>query len=467
MSENKKTEKGLELNIRSFLVSIGVIFLLMVLCYLMTFWIPGGQYDRVLNADGNYVVDTAGEFRTVEGGLPFWKWLLSPVLVLGSSGSGMLLAVLAFLLVIGGAFNGLEKCGVMRYMLDRLTEKYGASRYRLMAVLILFFMSMGSLIGSFEECVPLVPIVTSLSVALGWDIVTGIAMSLLAVGCGFAAGVFNPFTVGIAQRLSGLPMFSGASLRAVAFVLIYFLLLFFVRGHAKKVEREVSYQTVSYEKDPKKGRALITFASILGAGILIVFLSGFITVLQDYTMIIVAVMFLVAGIASVLISGFGVKNLIKSFGQGVVSMLPAVLMILMASSIKYILEESHILDSVLHFSIGIAKTLPSEMTVLFLYLLVLVMNFFVASGSAKAFMLIPLIVPLASAVGVSSQLCIMAYAFGDGFSNVFYPTNAALLISLSLAGVSYGKWVRWSWKFQLANFVLTSGILLLGFVLGY
>ena len=104
---------------------------------------------------------------------------------------------------------------------------------------------------------------------------------------------------------------------------------------------------------------------------------------------------------------------------------------------------------------------------MFIYAIVLGMNFFIGSGSAKAFLLIPLIVPIAQIFGISSQLCILAFAFGDGFSNVFYPTNPVLLISLGLAGVSYGEWFKWSWKFQALNLMLTSGILLMGLAVGY
>ena len=157
---------------------------------------------------------------------------LSPLLVLGADGSAALIAVIVFLLVIGGVFNALTDHGLMNHMLDRLTQRFGGVRYRLMAVLILFFMAMGSLVGSFEEIVPLVPIVVSLAVSLGWDAQTGVAMSLLAVGCGFAAGVANPFTIGVAQTLAGLPMFSGIWLRLLSFVCIYFLLLGFVSLHA-------------------------------------------------------------------------------------------------------------------------------------------------------------------------------------------------------------------------------------------
>ena len=214
-------------------------------------------------------------------------------------------------------------------------------------------------------------------------------------------------------------------------------------------------------------RSLTCFVSILGVGILTVLASGFITALQDYTMIIVAVMFLAAGISACLLCGMRAAELDRTAWEGVVNIFPAVLMILMASSIRYTLEEAHILDTLLHAAVGIAQTLPTWSVILFIYLVVLVMNFFIPSGSAKAFMLIPLIVPMAQVFGISAQLCVVAFAFGDGFSNVFYPTNPALLISLGLAGVGYSDWFKWSWKFQAMNILLTSAILLIGLSVGY
>ena len=311
----QKQKKGLNISTRSFLTAIAVIFVLMVLTYILTFLIPGGEYARLTDASGNTVIDTEAGFSYVEGGIPFWKWIFSPLLVLSSEGSGALIAVIVFLLVIGGVFNSLEKCNLMKYMLDRITSRFGQKRYQLLTVITLFFMALGSFIGSFEECIPLVPIVVVLAVSLGWDPLTGVGMSLLAVGCGFAAGVCNPFTVGVAQELAGLPMFSGIWFRALAFVLI--------------------------------------------------------------------------------------------------------------------------------------------------------MNFFIPSGSAKAFLLMPLIVPVAQVFRISAHLCVAAFAFGDGFSNVFYPTNPVLLIGLGLADVNYGTWVKWSWKFQTLNLVLTSLLLLFGMGIGY
>lgn len=466
MAETKK--KGLDISARSFIVAIAVIFILMVLTYVLSFTIPGGSYVRTADENGNMVIDQAAGFIAVEGGIPFWKWILSPFLVLGASGSGTLIAVIVFLLVVGGVFNSLEKHGLMEYMLRWITHRFAAKRYQLLFVLSLFFMAAGALIGSFEECVPLVPIVCALAVSLGWDRLTGLGMSLLAVGFGFATGVCNPFTVGIAQELAGLPMFSGIWLRLVSFAVIYTLLQLFLRRHAKSVEQPViSGPQGGFSENPRMRRALICFAVILGLGILAVLCSGFLTFLQDYTMIIIAVAFLAAGISSVLVSGVSGKALLKTFWDGLVSILPAVLMILMASSIKYTLEEARVLDTILYGAVSIAESLPRWLVILFIYLIVLVMNFFVGSGSAKAFMLIPLIAPLARLFGISAQLSVVAFAYGDGFSNVFYPTNAALLISLGLADVSYGKWFRWTWKFQLLNLLTTSALLLFGLAVGY
>lgn len=469
-----KEKKGLNISAKSFITATVIIFVLMVLTYILTFLIPGGQFARTLDANGNSVIDTAGGFSYVEGGIPFWKWLLSPILVLGAEGSGSLIAVIVFLLVLGGVFNSLDRCGLMKYMLNKITARFAKSKYKLLACVVLFFMLMGSFIGSFEECVPLVPLVVALSVGLGWDALTGIGMSLLAAGCGFAAGICNPFTVGVAQELAGLAMFSGMWFRVICFVLIYGLLLAFLISYAKRIEkkksREMHDQKGSEEnfvQNTKMDRGLICFVGIVGIGIALVLSSVFVTALQDYTMIIVAVMFLVAGVTATLVSGTKGKVLGSTFWNGLLSVLPAVLMILMANSIKYTMVEAHILDTVLYGAVTAAAGLPKWTVILFIYLIVLIMNFFIPSGSAKAFLLMPLIVPVAQVFGISAQLCVLAFAFGDGFSNVIYPTNPVLLISLGLADVSYADWAKWSVKFQALNLVLTSGLLLIGQMIGY
>ena len=442
MSKNKENS-GLNISAKSFITAIVVIFILMILTYALTFIVPGG-------------------------GIPFWKWALSPLLVLGAEGNVSLIAVIAFLLVIGGVFNCLDKCGLMKYMLDSITNRFGKERYKLLALVTLFFMAMGSFIGSFEEAVPLVPIVVALAIRLGWDALVGLGMSILAIGCGFSAGACNPFTVGVAQELAGLPMFSGIWFRLIGFAMVYIVLLGFLTLYAKKIEKPMHQDGLEkkFVPDAKMDKGLKYFVGIMCGGILLVLSSVFLTFLQDVTMIIVAITFLVAGLVSVVQTGRG-GNIGKTFLNGVWTVFPAVFMILMANSIKYTLVEGNVLDVILQAMVHTASTLPGWMVILFIYLIVLVLNFFIASGSAKAFLLIPLIVPIAETFGISAQLCIVAYAFGDGFSNVLYPTNPVLLISLGLADVDYGKWFKWSFKFQLVNLILTSALLLIGFVIGY
>ena len=396
----KKKKITLGASEKSFITAIAVIFLMMVLTYGLTFIIPGG-------------------------GIPFWKWILSPVLVLFGEDNGSLIAIIALLVVLGGLFNTLDKFGILRLLLDKITSRFGKQRRVLLAVIPLFFMALGSAAGSFEECVPLVPVVVALAVRLGWDVLTGLGMSVLAVGCGFAAGVCNPFTIGVAQELAGLPMVSGMWLRAVSFLCIYLALMCFLFRHAKKVEKPMDPQMFETGK-MQKGITNIAYSS-----------------------------------------GSRFWKISLTFKDGVVSVLPGVLLILMANSIRFTMMEGNILDPILQGAIALASGLPRWSVILFIYGMVLGLNFFIPSGSAKAFLLMPLIVPLAQAFDISAQLCVMAFAFGDGFSNVFYPTNPVLLISLGLANTSYGQWAKWSGKFQLMNIFLTSGLLLFGLAIGY
>ena len=438
----KSTKNEAQIQATAFLGALVVIAALMVGAYIST---------RLFPCDG----------------ISLGRWLLSPFLVLTVEGNVTLIGVIVFLLIIGGVFNTLEHSGMLVYLLNRIAHRFAASRYRLMAAIMLFFMALGSLIGSFEEVVPMVPLVVALALRLGWDRITGVAMSLLSVGCGFAAGVFNPFTVGIAQQMAGLPVFSGWLFRAVGFCFIYALLFFFTRFHAQRIDQGVSLdEGESFTKDAQKDKAVRLFGGILAVGILLVMSSALLPFLRDYTFIIVGLTFLLAGIVACFVVGMAKADFGKFFLKGAVSMLPAVLMILMASSIKYTLEYAGLLTLLVNYALSLASGLPHWAVVLFIYLFVLFMNFFIASGSAKAIMLMPLLLPLAASLNISPQLVIVAYAFGDGFSNSFYPTNPALLVALGLAETSYVDWARWTWKFQLLNLTLTSLLLLLGQAIG-
>lgn len=458
------------LGLRSFLTAFIILALLMVGAYGLTFLLPSGEYARHL-VDGRMEV-IPGSWQPAEGGLPFWKWLASPVLSLGAEGGGLMAAVIVFLFVVGGTFNALEQSGLLSYMLQKLAHRYRQRRHILLFIIPLFFMSLGSFIGSFEECIPMVPIAISLALAMGWDVYMGLGISLLAVGCGFSTGILNPFTVGVAQSIAGLPMFSGLSFRLLAFVLVYALLMWFLTSHAKRLEKDPAFHTHGAAQPdflplPHMDRSLKAFVIIIGLGIGAILAAGFVPALSALILPITALMFLVAGIVCSLLAQMGGRGLGRALAMGAKSLAPAALLILMAASIRYTITEGHIMDTILHGAVEVISGKPRTLAILAIYLLVLLMEFVIASGSAKAFLLMPLIIPVVDMAGISRQLAVLAFAFGDGFSNVFYPTNPALLICLSVAGVSFGKWMRWTWKMQLGILAITSGLLLLGLAVGY
>ena len=290
-----------------------------------------------------------------------------------------------------------------------IVNRFSKRRFLLIAVMTFACMFLSSTAGILEESLTLVPIAVAISLAMGWDSLTGIGMSFVAVAFGFTAATFNPFNVITVQKLAGLQVLSGMWLRLIIFVAVYTTLTGFLIYYAKKIEKPLSETAAAddFTPDHKLSRALLTFAVIVGIGIVFILCSTFIKALQDYTMIAVALMFLIAGIVSPVLTGMKPGELIKHFGKGVTSIFPAVIMILMAASIRFTLEEAKILDTLLHGAVGIADGLPKWAVILFIYLIVLGMNFFIGSGSAKAFMLIPLIVPLAQIFGISSQLCIV------------------------------------------------------------
>ncbi len=467
--ENAQKKTGLQFSTKSFIVAISILFALMVIAYVLTLVVPSGAYTWIIDADGNRIIDTTKDFQyTSGGGISFLRWIFSPFLILGGSEKVTLIAIIAFLIIIGGVFNCLDKCGFMNYMLTKITHRFGKSRYKLLALVVLFFMAMGSLIGSFEEVAAIVPIAVALCVSLGFDALTGIAISILATGCGFAAGVFNPFTVGVAETLIGETIISGFWLRLVSFAIIYGILVSFIILHAKKVERKIEFTQIEFTQNKDMNKAILAFVIIMGIGVICVFLSAVVEFLQGITMVLVALMFLIGGTVSTFMCKISVKEYFKNFGSGALGILPAVLMILMASSIKFTLDEAGIMDTIIHFFAVTLEGVPKWLTILFIYLIVLIFNFFIPSGSAKAFLLIPLIVPLASNIfGISKQLCVLAYIFGDGFSNVIYPTNPVLLLSLGLGNVEYSKWFKWTIKFQAIILAVTSLILMFGYLIGY
>ena len=214
-------------------------------------------------------------------------------------------------------------------------------------------------------------------------------------------------------------------------------------------------------------RPVIWFSGMIVLLFVILVLGSFISGISDIALPLVGLAFFVGGVGAGLLSGIGLKKTFKTFLQGALEIAPAIILILMASSIKHIITGAGVMDTILYHISEVVKNSNPYLAVAVLFGVVFAMDFLISSGSAKAFLIMPLIVPLADIIGVNRQVMVLAYQFGDGFSNVVFPTNPVLLISLGLASLSYTKWLKWIWKVELIVLLASLLFLELGVFIAY
>jgi len=454
---------GAQISRKAFLQSFLILLVLMLAAGVLTLVVPAGAYTRTTQADGREMIDPNSYTAIPKPDYPIWRWLAAPLEVLGTKDGLTIITIILFLLIVGVAFALLDRSGVLKAAIARIVARFGTRKYVLLLVISFFFMLLGAFLGMFEEVVLLIPVMLALSYLLGWDTLVGLGMSILATNMGFSAAITNPFTIGLAQKIAGLPMFSGAWLRIIIFLVLYAIFAVFLTRYARRVERDPSASPV-YEEDqrsrlrfsdaglehnPRQGRA-VTFLAVMMAVILSVFfLTPFVPFLASYSLPLVGLLFLAAGLGAALLSGLGGKEMWRATVEGLGGIAPGIPLILMAASVKHIVASAGIMDTILHGAAGSIPAGSSFLAAVLVFVLALVLEFFVASASAKVFLLMPILFPLGDLVGLTRQTIVTAYCFGDGFTNMIYPTNAVLLISLGLASVPYGKWLRWSAKLWL------------------
>jgi uncharacterized ion transporter superfamily protein YfcC len=452
-------KSGAQISAQAFLQSAIILFVLMMLAGILTLIVPAGSYARVIQ-DGRAVIDPKSFQLITRPDYPIWRWFTAPIEVLGSSDGLTVIIIIVFLLMVGCAFAVLDKSGILNATLARLVKRFGARKYALLLIVPFFFMLIGAFFGIFEEVVPLVPLMIALAYLLGWDSLTGLGMSILATNLGFSAAMTNPFTIGIAQKIAGLPLFSGIELRVPIFLAIYAALAIFLVRHARRVEQKPESSPV-FDLDraarakfkpldldalanPKLGRAIAWFASFLVLILLTLIAAPFVPDISDLSLPLVGLFFLIGGVGAGLISGAGNRVIGKAMRDGITGIAPGVPLILMAVSVKHIVAQGGIMDTILYNAAQTFSGANPFFAALAIYALALVIEIFVASASAKSFLLMPILLPLADLVGVTRQTAVTAYCFGDGFTNLAYPTNPVLLIALGLTVVSYPKWLRWT-----------------------
>jgi uncharacterized ion transporter superfamily protein YfcC len=476
--------RGAAISRNSFIQSFIILFVLMILAGILTRVIPAGSFTR-LEVDGAQVIQPGSFALTERPDYPIWRWFTAPVEVLAADGNLIVIVILLFLLMVGAAFAVLQYSGILEAVIGNIIHSFGGRKYLLLLAVALFFMILGGFFGIIEEIVPLVPIIVALAIYLGWDSLTGLGMSLLAVNMGFSTAITNPFTIGVAQKLAGLPLFSGAGLRLFFFVVVYAIFAVFLTRYAKMIEKNPekspvwSLEQAAHMRDAKRDfsdisgsttrlkPALIYFAVWMALIAVVLFASPFVNVLSDYALPIVAICFLAAGLGAGFLSGANPKSIWKAAGTGALGIAPGIPLILMASSIRLIVQNGGIMDTILNAASGWIKGASPFGASLLVYLLALLIEFFIGSGSAKAFLLMPILAPLADLVGVTRQITVTAYCFGDGFSNLIYPTSPVLLIALGLTVVSYPHWFKWTMKLWAVILPVTVLFLLLAVGIHY
>jgi len=465
---------GAQISKRAFLQSVIILFVLMMVAGLLTRIIPAGSYTWV-TVDGRQVIDPQSFQYGEQPDYPVWRWFTAPLEVLWGPGSTVIIVIIVFLLMVGVSFAVLDKTGILAAAVQRLVRAVGGRKYLLLVVISFFFMLLGAFFGIFEEVVPLVPLMIALSYSLGWDALVGLGMSILATNMGFSAAITNPFTIGVAQKLAGLPLFSGAWFRLPIFLIMYGFLVVFLVKYAKKIEKKPDASLV-YDEDTqvRVHQEALSPEAVLGSqeipriaviwlfaclGLILIVLLGapFVGAISDFSLPIVGFLFLIGSLGAGFLSGKPAAVTLRAAGDGVVGIAPAIPLILMAASIKHIVASGGIMDTILYNASSLFSQASSFVAALGIFFLTLIIEFFVGSGSAKAFLIMPIVLPLADLVGVTRQVAVTAYCFGDGFSNLAYPTNPVLLICLGLTVVSYPKWMKWT-------ALLWGGVLLISIV---
>ena len=480
MGDTAKTEgtakRGgsvIHISARAFISTVSILLVLMIVSGILTYIVPAGAYQHVVMDGVDRVVP--GTFAYGQRpDYPAWRWFTAPAEVLWSPGNVQVITIILLLVLIGGSFTVLDKGGILKVALAMVVSRFKRNKYLLMAVIIFFFMFASSVLGIYEEAAPLVVFIVPLALYLGWDSLTGLGMSLLALGFGFAAATMDPFMVTIAQSLSGLPLYSGLWFRAIFFVTMFVLVFLFVRRHARKVERDPAASLV-HEEDLRLRASIDVASAVAGeeeasrprmrasvrwlglwfaAAIVFILAASRIPAIAPFSFPIMGLFFVVACNGAALVAGEKGKTLGKCFLQGAKSIMPAVVMILMAMSVKLIIANGGILDTILFSLAGKIGGLGPYAAVLLVYVLVLVLEVFVPSSSAKAFLVFPILAPLADMVGLTRQTIIFAFDNADGFTNILYPTNPFLMICLGLTVVSYPKWLRWTLPLQAVTVLL-------------
>jgi len=455
-----------------------VLFGMVILAQILTYVIPAGQFDRVENDKGRLQVVPGSFHRTPE------TPALSPAAFLmaipkGLSGAH---AIILFVFIIGGTFAVLRSTGAVDAGMGALLRRCGNRPFWLVAGGTTLFAAGSSTVGFGEEYYPFVPVLIGMTLALGYDRLTAIAIIMIGYGVGFGAATINPFTTLIAQDIAGLEPASGLWYRLVLFFVFVPIGIHHVWSYAKKVSRDPSASLVADvsvpdglsipsrenaeamgDQAPLTSKQKLILAVVGSAMVLLVFgMSTWHWGLDEMQGVFVALTLIIAVIARMHPNRVAVE-----FSVGAASLTSVALLIGVARGIQVVLDEGGVVDTMVYgISVPVAQ-LPGVLSAVGMFFVQTLANFFIPSGSGQAFVTMPIMAPLADLVGVNRQVAVLAFQFGDGFSNILIPTQYVLVGILAMAGVPYDRWLRFILPFMIKIGIAGSIALVVAVLIGY
>jgi uncharacterized ion transporter superfamily protein YfcC len=455
-----------------------ILFSMVVLAQLLTYIIPAGSFDRVENEVGRLQV-VPGSFHLVPDTPRVPVFASLTAIPKGFSNAH---EIIFFVFIIGGMFAVLRATGALEAGMAALLRRWGNQPFWLIAGGMLLFAFGSSTVGFGEEYYPFVPVLVSLCLALGYDRLTAIGIIMVGYGAGYGPAMINPFTTLIAQDIAGLEPASGLWYRLICFFVFVGIGIHHVWTYAKRVGEDPSSSLVADIAVPagaaissdQNAASLEDMPPMTSVQKMIMATIGIAMVLLIYGMTVwkwglFEMQGLFAGLtlAIAAIARMSPNRTATEFSIGAGSLTSVALLIGVARAIQVVLDEGGVVDTMVYGISVPIQELPATLSAIGMFFVQSLANFFIPSGSGQAYVTMPIMAPLADLVGVTRQVAVLAFQFGDGFSNIVIPTQYVLIGILAMAGIPYDRWLRFIMPFMIKVAIAGSLALAVAVLIGY
>lgn len=450
--------------------TLTLLFSMMVLAMVATWIVPQGFFETQTLANGRSAV-VPGTFALVED-----RQYLSPWQLLTAIPRAFASAqdVIFFVMILGGVLSIARATGTVDALIGRLLERYNNKPQMLIFMVVFCFAMASSFIGTAGEYIPFVLILVALCKAMRLDAMTAVGMTVAGYGIGYGVSAFNPFTVLIAQQIADLPPMSGNWLRFAIFVPFVLIGFHHVWSYAKKVHANPNNSMVADLPCPLGDKAQVNYPTlalnhklILASFVATIGLVAYGIKVHGWYLYELSACFIGWGLFSAVIGKISADIASQKFIDGAMELTTTAMLIGVARGISLVMEDGQILHSLVH---GLSLPLSyvgAEAAAVGMLLIQTLLNFFIPSGSGQAYVTMPLMVPLADLLEIPRQVAVLAYQFGDGFSNMIVPTNAVLMGIIGIAGIPYGHWFRFCLPLMIKLMLASSLVLVLAIVFDY